>query len=159
GPTSADYFRAIERFVKANPATAEKVKTVFAFQLSNPSSAWTLDLSTPPGALHEGIVGKPACTLEMTDADLLAMSRGEADPMKLFSTGKLKISGDVMASQKLGFLKKITPDMVKPSGAPAAAAAPAYTPTVQDAFEVFGEVLKQNPDIPSKVGVVYMFKV
>jgi 3-hydroxyacyl-CoA dehydrogenase/3a,7a,12a-trihydroxy-5b-cholest-24-enoyl-CoA hydratase len=92
------------------------------------------------------------------------MSRGEADPMKLFSTGKLKITGDVMASQKLGFLKKITPDMVKPSGAAApaggaAAPAAAYTPTVDDAFEVFGEVLKQNPDVVAKVGVVYAFQV
>jgi 3-hydroxyacyl-CoA dehydrogenase/3a,7a,12a-trihydroxy-5b-cholest-24-enoyl-CoA hydratase len=42
----------------------------------------------------------------------MAMATGQADPMKLFSTGKLKISGDVMASQKLGFLKKITPDLV-----------------------------------------------
>ena len=40
------------------------------------------------------------------------MATGQADAMKLFSTGKLKICGDVMASQKLGFLKKITPEMV-----------------------------------------------
>ncbi|HUJ58799.1 MAG TPA: SDR family NAD(P)-dependent oxidoreductase [Kofleriaceae bacterium] len=160
GPTSADYFRAIDTFVKANPATAEKVKTVFAFKITGPSSDWTLDLSTPPGSCVAGLTAKAACTLEMSDADLLAMSRGEADPMKLFSTGKLKITGDVMASQKLGFLKKITPDMVRPSGAPAAAPpAAAYTPTVADAFEVFAEVIKQNPDIPSKVGVVYKFKV
>jgi 3-hydroxyacyl-CoA dehydrogenase/3a,7a,12a-trihydroxy-5b-cholest-24-enoyl-CoA hydratase len=162
GPTSADYFRAMDTFVKANPATAEKVKTVFAFKITNPNSEWTLDLSTPPGSCVAGLTAKAACTLEMSDSDLLAMSRGEADPMKLFSTGKLKITGDVMASQKLGFLKKITPDMVKPSGAPAAAAAAApaaYTPTVDDAFEVFAEVLKQNPEVPAKVGVVYMFKV
>src|SRR6185312_2423691 len=151
-------------FVAGNPATAEKVKTAFAFKLSNPASEWTLDLTTPPGTLHEGMVGKPACTLEMSDADLLAMARGEADPMKLFSSGKLKISGDIMASQKLGFLKKITPEMVAAEtanrgggGAPPPAAA--YTPTVEDAFDVFAEVLKQNPEIPAKVGVVYGFKV
>ncbi len=167
GPTSADYFRAIDTFVKANPATAEKVKTVFAFKITNPSSEWTLDLASAPGSCVAGIVGKPVCTLEMADTDLLAMSRGEADPMKLFSTGKLKISGDVMSSQKLGFLKKITPDMIKPSGTVAHQAAAAstagvpeaYTPTVEDAFEVFAELVKQNPDVVQKVGVIYLFKV
>jgi (3R)-3-hydroxyacyl-CoA dehydrogenase / 3a,7a,12a-trihydroxy-5b-cholest-24-enoyl-CoA hydratase / enoyl-CoA hydratase 2 len=168
-PNSADIFRAIGNFVQGNPATAEKVKTTFLFKLSSPESTWTIDLSTPPGAVHDSAVGKPACTLEISDADFMAMATGQADAMKLFSTGKLKISGDVMASQKLGFLKKITPEMVlaetkKRSGGAAQAAADsvpaaAYTPTVDDAFEVFGEVIKQNPDVVTKVGVVYGFKV
>jgi len=169
-PTSADIFRAIGGFVAGNPATAEKVKTTFLFKLSSPDAQWTIDLSTPPGAVHEGAVGKAACTLDISDADFMAMATGQADAMKLFSTGKLKISGDVMASQKLGFLKKITPEMVlaemkKRTGAgggaaaaSAPAAAAAYTPTVDDAFDVFAEVIKQNPDV-TKVGVVYLFKV
>src|SRR6185436_11586698 len=116
--------------------------------------SWTIDLTTPPGAVHEGAVGKAACTLDISDADFMAMATGQADAMKLFSSGKLKITGDVMASQKLGFLKKLTPEMVlaetkKRTGggaapsAGAAAAPAAYTPTVDDAFEVFGEVIKQ----------------
>src|SRR4029453_15055675 len=118
-----------------------KVKTCFLFKMSGPDSAWTIDLTTPPGTVTEGAVGKPACTLEMSDADFMAMATGQADAMKLFSSGKLKISGDVMASQKLGFLKKITPEMVlaetkKRTGAGAGAGTPptaaqasaAYTP-------------------------------
>jgi len=167
-PTSGDIFRAIGAFVGGNPATAEKVKTAFLFKLSSPDSAWTIDLSVPPGTVSEGAAGTPPCTLEMSDADFMAMATGQADAMKLFSSGKLKISGDVMASQKLGFLKKLTPEMVrtettKRTGAAAPAATggvPAtYTPTVEDAFEVFAEVLKQNPEIAAKVGVVYGFKV
>ena len=173
-PNTTDIFRAIGTFVGGNPATAEKVKTVFLFKLSSPASAWTIDLATPPGAVHEGEVGKAACTLEMSDADFMAMATGQADAMKLFSSGKLKISGDVMASQKLGFLKKITPEMVLAEtkkrgggepreargGSPAASAVPAgYTPTVEDAFDVFAEVLGQHPEIAPKVGVVYLFKV
>jgi 3-hydroxyacyl-CoA dehydrogenase/3a,7a,12a-trihydroxy-5b-cholest-24-enoyl-CoA hydratase len=165
-PTSGDIFRAIGGFVAGNPATAEKVKTTFQFKLSAPESAWHIDLSTPPGTVKEG-TGTAACTLEISDADFMAMATGQADAMKLFSTGKLKISGDVMASQKLGFLKKITPEMVLAetkkragAGSSAAAAAPAaYTPTVDDAFEVFAEVIKMNPDIPAKVGVIYGFEV
>ncbi|NVB85698.1 MAG: SDR family NAD(P)-dependent oxidoreductase [Kofleriaceae bacterium] len=167
-PNSADIFRAIGNFVQGNPATQEKVKTTFLFKLSNPDAQWTIDLSSPPGAVHEGAKGTAQCTLDISDADFMAMATGQADAMKLFSTGKLKISGDVMASQKLGFLKKITPEMVlaetkkRTGGASQAAAASvpaaAYTPTVDDAFEVFGEVIKQNPDV-TKVGVVYLFKV
>jgi 3-hydroxyacyl-CoA dehydrogenase/3a,7a,12a-trihydroxy-5b-cholest-24-enoyl-CoA hydratase len=167
-PNSADIFRAIGGFVAGNPATQEKVKTTFLFKLNSPEAQWTIDLSTPPGAVHEGAVGTAACTLEISDADFMAMATGQADAMKLFSTGKLKISGDVMASQKLGFLKKITPEMVlaetkkRSGGASQAAAASvpaaAYTPTVEDAFDVFAEVIRQNPDV-TKVGVVYLFKV
>jgi len=172
-PNSADIFRAIGTFVAGNPATAEKVKTNFLFKLSGPESAWTIDLTTPPGTVSEGAAGKAVCTLEMSDADFMAMATGQADAMKLFSTGKLKISGDVMASQKLGFLKKLTPEMVlaetkKRTGAggggAAAAAAPAgvpadYVPTTADVFAVIEEYLKQNTDLAPKVGVTYLWKI
>ena len=76
-----------------------------------------------------------------------------------------------MASQKLGFLKKITPEMVlaeanKRGGGGGAAAAPAagglpadYQPTTEDAFDVIQEFLNQNPSVTEKVGVVYGWKV
>jgi 3-hydroxyacyl-CoA dehydrogenase/3a,7a,12a-trihydroxy-5b-cholest-24-enoyl-CoA hydratase len=165
-PTSGDIFRAIAGFVAASPATAEKVKTAFLFKLSAPEASWTIDLSTPPGSVSEGAVGAPACTLELSDADFLAMATGQADAMKLFSTGKLKISGDVMASQKLGFLKKITPEMVAAEtakraggGAPAAAAAPAAEPTVAEVFAVIQDHLVTHPDLAGKVATVYQWKI
>ncbi|MBA3391344.1 MAG: SDR family NAD(P)-dependent oxidoreductase [Deltaproteobacteria bacterium] len=171
-PNSADIFRAIGAFVGGNPATAEKVKTNFLFKLSAPESAWTIDLTTPPGTVTEGVAGKAVCTLEMSDADFMAMATGQADAMKLFSTGKLKISGDVMASQKLGFLKKLTPEMVLAetkkrtggagAGVPptAAAGVPAdYVPTTDDVFAVIEEYLKQNPDLAAKVNTTYLWKI
>ncbi|MCX5741869.1 MAG: SDR family NAD(P)-dependent oxidoreductase [Proteobacteria bacterium] len=170
-PISADIFRAMDKFVRANPATAEKVKTTFLFQLASPDSKWTIDLSTPPGAVTEGVHGKASCTLDMADADFMAMATGQADAMKLFSTGKLKISGDVMASQKLGFLKKITPDMVlaemtaRTGGAAATTSAPTagvpadYVPNVPDVFAVIAEYLKQNPELAAKVQSTYLWKV
>jgi (3R)-3-hydroxyacyl-CoA dehydrogenase / 3a,7a,12a-trihydroxy-5b-cholest-24-enoyl-CoA hydratase / enoyl-CoA hydratase 2 len=164
-PTTGDIFRAIGGFVAGNPATAEKVKTAFVFKLSAPESAWTIDLTTPPGTVTEG-AGKGSCTLEMTDADFMAMATGQADAMKLFSTGKLKISGDVMASQKLGFLKKLTPEMVlaetrKRTGGGGAKPAPVgdAPPSVDDVFAVIEEYLKQNPDLAPKVGNVYGWKI
>ena len=170
-PTSADIFRAIGAFVGGNPATAEKVKTTFLFKLNSPESAWTIDLSTPPGTVTEGVAGKAACTLDISDADFMAMATGQADAMKLFGSGKLKISGDVMASQKLGFLKKITPEMVLAEtrkrtgggaatpGAAAAAPAANFTPTTADVFAVIAEYLKQNPELAPKVATVYQWKI
>src|SRR5207247_455505 len=78
-PNSGDIFRAIGTFVAGNPATAEKVKTTFLFKLSNPESQWTINLSTPPGTVSEGAVGSAACTLDMSDADFMAMATGQAD--------------------------------------------------------------------------------
>ena len=37
----------------------------------------------------------------------MAMTSGKADPQQLYMGGQLKIAGNVMASTKLGFLKKI----------------------------------------------------
>lgn len=175
-PISADIFNAMNVFVKANADVAEKVKTVFQFKLSAPDSVWTIDLGTPPGSVTAGAGTAPKCTLELSDADFMAMATGQADPMKLFSTGKLKISGDVMASQKLGFLKKITPDLVMAEmkkrvgagggGGEAAAAgggggAPAgdMVPTTWDVFIAIRDHVERNPELVAKVGASYLFKV
>ena len=83
------------------------MKTTFLFKLSSPDSDVDDRSVDAAGRGHEGAVGKAAARSSISDADFMAMATGQADAMKLFSAGKLKISGDVMASQKLGFLKKI----------------------------------------------------
>ena len=167
-PISADIFRAMHGFVSAHPEVAEKVKTTFQFKLSSPDSTWTIDLKTPPGAVTEGAAVAPQCTLELSDADFMAMATGQADPMKLFSTGKLKIGGDVMASQKLGFLKKITPDLVvaemkqRLAGAgETVTVAPIHdqTPTTWDVFIAIRDHVARNPELVGKVGASYLFKI
>ncbi len=170
-PNSGDIFRAMHGFVSKNGEVAEKVKTVFQFKLSAPDSVWTIDLSTPPGSVTAGAGVAPKCTLELSDADFMAMATGQADPMKLFGSGKLKISGDVMASQKLGFLKKITPDLVfaemekrlgASGGAAPAAAAPAAgseVPTTWDVFIAIRDHVERNPELVAKIANSYLFKI
>lgn len=169
--TSGDVMLAIGDLLAAQPAIAEKVKIVYQFRLGAPDSIWTIDLSAAPGRVSATGEPKPQCTLEMSDADFLAMATGAADAMKLFSTGKLRISGDVMASQKLSFLKKLTPDMVEAqtkrrSGAgpgAAAAVAPAAggddAPTTAEVFAVIADHLEHHPEVAAKVGHVYQWKV
>ncbi len=171
-PTSGDIFRAIGTFVSKTPEVVEKVKTTFLFKLSAPDSQWTVDLKTGPGSVTEGAGAAAQCTLEMSDQDFMDMATGKADAMKLFGTGKLKISGDVMASQKLGFLKKLTPEMVLAetdkrlggSSAPAAAASAPEVPegveaTSWDVFVAIRDHIERNPELPGKIQTVFLFKL
>jgi 3-hydroxyacyl-CoA dehydrogenase/3a,7a,12a-trihydroxy-5b-cholest-24-enoyl-CoA hydratase len=166
-PVSADLFNAIGGFVAADEGIGDRVKTVFLFELSDPVSAWTLDLSAGAGSVKAGAHGKAGCTLMMSDADFLAMATGKADAMKLFSTGKLKITGDVMASQKLNFLNKITPESVmaevdKRLGAGGGEAAPAAEeaePTSWDVFIAIRDYVARNPEMIATVGKTFLFRL
>jgi len=42
---------------------------------------------------------KPTCTLKMADKDFLDMMTGKMVPMQAYTSGKLKIGGDIMKSQ------------------------------------------------------------
>jgi len=168
-PNSADIFNAIGTFADGNPDLVAKVATVFQFKLSGPDCIWTVDLKT--GQVGQGELSAPQCTLVMSDPDFMAMATGKADAMKLFSTGKLKISGDVMASQKLGFLKKLKPEMVlaemkkrvgaggDDAGAVAAEPAGEPEPTSWDVFVAIRDHVERNPDMIAKVGYVFLFKI
>ncbi len=120
-PTSADIFAAIRHHVETHPELASKVGTVFLFRLTDPESAWTIDLKAPPGGVTEGEAASPDCTLEISEADFIDMASGKADAQKLYFSGKLKISGNVMASQKLTFLSEVDREAAKEAVAKARA--------------------------------------
>ncbi len=169
-PTSGDIFAAIGRYVKENPDAVKKVGVVYKFALSNPDSSWTVDLKHGAGSVAPGESAPPECRLELDDADFMDMCTGKADPQKLYFGGKLKISGNVMASQKLTFLSKIDPAWVVESiparagSAPAAAAAaPAAAaaddgPNSGDVFVAIRDHVERNPDL-KKIATVYQFKL
>jgi 3-hydroxyacyl-CoA dehydrogenase/3a,7a,12a-trihydroxy-5b-cholest-24-enoyl-CoA hydratase len=174
--TSADVFVGIEDHISKHPELVTNVGKTFAFKLSSPDSAWTLDLKNAPGSVKPG-AGAVDCTLELADADFMAMTSGKADPMKLYMGGKLRISGDLMASQKLDFLKKIDPKEAQAAimkkrggggGATAgatAASAPAATPAPKaDAkapaiMKALGERLGKNPGLAKEVGALLQLDV
>jgi (3R)-3-hydroxyacyl-CoA dehydrogenase / 3a,7a,12a-trihydroxy-5b-cholest-24-enoyl-CoA hydratase / enoyl-CoA hydratase 2 len=168
-PSSADIFVGIGAYVAENAGLVQKVGKIFQFKLSAPESTWTLDLKNGNGKLDQGATQKPDCTLELSDADFMAMSTGKADPQQLYFSGKLKISGDVMASQKLTFLKKVDPNKVleamkkrtggAPAAAPAAAAPSAEEATVGDVFAAMKDYVERNKELVAKVQNVYLFKV
>jgi 3-hydroxyacyl-CoA dehydrogenase/3a,7a,12a-trihydroxy-5b-cholest-24-enoyl-CoA hydratase len=111
GPASVDVFAALKTFAAQDKAAMTKAGFVYRVTLKDPASVWTLDLKA--GDVVAGGEAKADCTLEMLDADFMAMVGGKADPQKLFSTGRLKIGGHIMASQKLEVLMKLDQKLVE----------------------------------------------
>src|SRR6185295_6589014 len=113
------------------------------------------------------------CTLELAESDFLDLTQGKADPMKLFTTGKLKISGNVMASQKLQSLFKIDPSkaietvMARRGGAAPTASAPAAAapaaakkdPQAPKIFAALEKRLAENPGLKQEVRANVTFAI
>ena len=96
----------IDEYLKQNTDLAPKVGNVYQWKIGD--KRWLLDLKNGAGSVTEG-ESAADCTLELAEQDFLDLTQAKADAMKLFTTGKLKISGNVMASQKLQFLSKLDP--------------------------------------------------
>jgi 3-hydroxyacyl-CoA dehydrogenase/3a,7a,12a-trihydroxy-5b-cholest-24-enoyl-CoA hydratase len=173
--TTRNSFLVLQNYIEKNPDLARKIQTVFQFKISNPEASWVIDLKQ--GKVYEGVDPKADTTLEIADEDYLAMASGKANPMALFSGGKLKISGNVMASQKLSFMQKMDREaalrdaiaagklggVAAPAGsaAPTAPAAPAK-PKQTKAPELFRKVserLAQNPALAGELGGTIRFRV
>jgi 3-hydroxyacyl-CoA dehydrogenase/3a,7a,12a-trihydroxy-5b-cholest-24-enoyl-CoA hydratase len=172
-PTVEDVFAVIEEYLKQNPELAPKVGTTYLWKIG--SHVWTLDLKTGAGSVAAG--GTTAdCTLELAEQDFLALTQGKADAMKLFTTGKLKISGNVMASQKLQFLSKLDPAkavevVAKRRGTGAAAAAgtgagtaatgaqPAAEAKAPKILEALRQRLAENPGLVQEVRATVSLQV
>jgi 3-hydroxyacyl-CoA dehydrogenase/3a,7a,12a-trihydroxy-5b-cholest-24-enoyl-CoA hydratase len=158
GVTSAQIFAAIAAHVEKNAADLTKIGVVYLFKLTGPDSQWTVDLKACK--VSQGEAAKAECTLELADSDFMDMTTGKADPQKLYFGGKLKISGNVMASQKLGeIFKKMDPAEAKK--AVAAAAAPAAAPPAASApkeknaekiFAALGKRLAENTALGAELG-------
>ncbi|MBW1830273.1 MAG: SDR family NAD(P)-dependent oxidoreductase [Deltaproteobacteria bacterium] len=164
--TSADIIAAIDHYLKENPAVAEKAQTVFQLKLSDPDSLWTIDLKT--GSAGAGETAKPDATLQLAEESYVALQKGEADPMKLFSTGKLKIAGDMMSVNKIEALSEMPFDLVLEKAAAraggAAPAAPVAAPQSREPlapklFEALGKRLEEQPGLANEVGAVLQFYV
>jgi putative sterol carrier protein len=92
-----------------NPDAAAGVDVVFQFNISGAGGGdWNCVVKDGACAIEAGSHAKPICTIKMEDADFMAMMGGTLPPMQAFTSGKLKIEGDVMKSQLLEKLFKIS---------------------------------------------------
>ncbi|GAB1867197.1 Peroxisomal multifunctional enzyme type 2 [Camponotus japonicus] len=97
-------FTTIGEQVKLNPDEAKKVNAVFLYNITVGGklvSEWTLDLKN--AEVHKGKPksGKADATLTVEDTDMIEIALGKLNPQLAFMHGKLKITGNIMLTQKL----------------------------------------------------------
>ncbi|MBK7536118.1 MAG: SCP2 sterol-binding domain-containing protein [Myxococcales bacterium] len=165
--------------VQQHPDVVARVGYVFQWKITSPESTWLLDLKNGAGSVTAAS-GPADCTLEIAERDFADMTAGKSDAMKLFTTGKLKISGNVMASQKLEFLRKLDPArgaavvaklrgaapaasagsaaQTSPGEAPAAAAA-AAAPRAAAVFAALAKRVAAQPNLAQELGAAVQFVI
>lgn len=105
-----DVFAVLKAHVAANPQLVTQVATLFQFKVRNQDSEWVLDLKNGSGDARPGVVEKPDVTLEMDEEHLeTVVTKSMPEVQKLYFSGKMKLAGNIMASNKLTALQAIDP--------------------------------------------------
>lgn len=94
--------------IDANLAKAKSINGIFVYKIlvdGKVIKEWTVDLKA--GKVYEGPAKTKAdTTIQVTDADFVDIALGRLNPQQAFMKGKLKISGNIMLTQKLAPLLK-----------------------------------------------------
>ncbi|KAF8795061.1 Peroxisomal multifunctional enzyme type 2 like protein [Argiope bruennichi] len=125
-------------------------------------STWTLDLKNGPGSVYRGTPknDKPDCTFILEDDIFTKIMDGSEDPQRAFMSGKLKITGNVLASQKLQAIwENPEEEDEKMSFAPYKGEEPPIAMKADFVFEAFAERLHEEPELAQKIKVVYHWNV
>ncbi|XP_068131836.1 stomatin-like protein 1 [Hyperolius riggenbachi] len=65
-------------------------------------AAYFLDLTSGSGSCGWGVLpGTPDVTLELTEADLLSLAKGDLNPLNAYTTGRLHVVGDLRTALQL----------------------------------------------------------
>jgi len=81
---------------------AGKADVVFQFAISgNGGGDWNAVIKEGTCTVAAGVHEKPTCTIKMAAGDFLDLMNGKLPGMKAYTSGKLKIGGDLMKSQLL----------------------------------------------------------
>jgi putative sterol carrier protein len=87
---------------------ATGIDAVFQFSISGPGGGdWHTIIKDGTCTVREGVHDKPTTILIMTDEDFLKYVGGQLPAMQAYSSGKLKIEGDLMKSQLVEKLFKL----------------------------------------------------
>nr|HID13447.1 short-chain dehydrogenase [Anaerolineae bacterium] len=89
------------------PEAAAGVDVVFQFRISGPGGGdWTVVVKGQSCTVEAGVHERPTTTIKMADEDFLALIAGRLPAMQAYTSGKLKIEGDLMKSQLIQRLFK-----------------------------------------------------
>ena len=106
GLTVAGVFENIPGAFQADKAAG--VDVVFQFDISGPGGgSWAITVKDGNCEVTEGSQDSPTTTIKMGDDDFVKMMSGELNAMSAFTSGKLKVEGDLMKSQLIEKLFKL----------------------------------------------------
>ncbi len=88
-----------------NAGAAAGKDITFQFAISGSGGGeWFAAIKDGACTVREGKAEKPTTTIKMADGDFLELISGRLDGMKAYTSGKLKVEGDIMKSQLIGRL-------------------------------------------------------
>jgi NAD(P)-dependent dehydrogenase (short-subunit alcohol dehydrogenase family)/acyl dehydratase len=100
--TAHDVFGVYKAHLQAHPEIAAEAQMIMQFVVKNRESNWVLDLKNGKGDLYEGVAANADVTMVIQEANMPELASGEEPQLqKLFFGGKLKLTGDTLASKKL----------------------------------------------------------
>lgn len=106
GPLQSDaIFANIKERINENPDRAKNINGIFLYKITSGgrvAKQWTLDLKSAKIYEGEPTTGtKVDTTLTIADSDMTQIALGQMNAQEAFMKGKLKISGNIMLTQKL----------------------------------------------------------
>lgn len=89
------------------PEKASGVDVVFQYRIAGAGGGeWFVTIKDAACTVEQGSHAKPTTTIIMSDEDFLALIAGKLNAMQAFTSGKLKVEGDLMKSQLIEKLFK-----------------------------------------------------
>ncbi len=105
GLTVKGIFEKIPDVFQADKAAG--VDVVFQFEISGPKGgAWYVTVKAGACEVTEGAHKSPTTTIKMGDDDFVSLIEGKLNAMSAFTSGKLKVEGDLMKSRLIEKLFK-----------------------------------------------------
>ncbi|XP_067424690.1 peroxisomal multifunctional enzyme type 2 isoform X2 [Emydura macquarii macquarii] len=104
-------FEEIGRRIKeVGNQLVKKVNAIFQWDITKDgetAAQWTVDLKNGSGEMYQGPArGSADTTLIISDQDFMDVLLGKINPQKAFFSGKLKLKGNIMLTQKLETILK-----------------------------------------------------
>jgi NAD(P)-dependent dehydrogenase (short-subunit alcohol dehydrogenase family)/putative sterol carrier protein len=106
-PAQSGGFSAVKDVFEKMPGafqagSAGGAAVVFQYCISGDGGGdWSVDIKNGACTVASGIHASPTCTLKINSGDFLDLMNGKVNAMKAYTSGKLKIEGDIMKSQLL----------------------------------------------------------
>jgi putative sterol carrier protein len=100
--TPKEFMELLKAKLNDNPDAGKGINAIFQFLLAGENGGeWWIDLTKSPAVIEEGNNANAGCTISMDALDFMAMMKKTANPMSLFMSKKLTVTGDMMLSMKL----------------------------------------------------------